>query len=653
MAKSDVIKVLAEKTGKSIDEIKHFLVKLSGGARDIDMGDIKSPPMKRGRPSKTPVQSPTINPNEIDVGNIDPITIKKGRPAKSPLIDPNEIDLGRSKGKLEVGDTPSSPVSVNELDMGDISPINPNIDDYRLPYKSTGIDAVGGNKVPSVVNNMTDMIDDMAGPLTSRKTTIPTEVGPQVLGKGTSRVARKADDIVDAEMIDKVNKMPEGPLKTAALKKLGLLGLGTAAVAGGLSLLSDDDKSPSADFSPVAINGMSSEKSLTSNEKSTLTGKKESPTQKEQGVPVESLGEELKSEQTREPSSDRLSYMDMMQNAQQAASQNRLQAALLKAGMQAGAAIAGPGVKADTSMADALAEAAGIPVSDVKGLMETEAGAKKLKELERQEKEEADLKDPNSEISKFTSSQLAKYGVKVNSAWQAKQLNPQIFNLLAQEKAHKQAMDLAKITAANKLKQDESKLNERDRKFIQGLRKEATTGSLGKQYSTYSTGQRTLSALNEFTKNPSGYTDYATLMGGLKSLQGDESVVKEAEIRLGMSATSAIDTVYNYLQKAATGKMLNADQRKEMTNTIKILTDASKQQYLHAVKPILEQAEIEGIDPSLILSGSLSDVKSSNSKQPISVYSEKEELGIANYMKAKGIDREEAVRQLKDGKRLK
>ena len=452
---ASIIEKIAKMTGKSVDEVSQYLSKITGGAREIDMGDIKSPPMKRGRPSKTPPASQPVNPNEIDVGPIDPVTIKKGRPAKSPYIDPNEIDLGKTKNKLEIGDSPSSPVSVNEIDAGDINGINPNIDDYRLPITSTGTSTVGGGKVPSVID---DISDEANSSLVTRKSTIPTEVGPQVLGKGTSRLSSKADDVIDAEII---NKMPEGPLKTALLKKLGLAGLGAAGIAGGLALLSDKDESPSVDITPVAINGAPDQDSIAS-------GAKGSATQKEQGKSLESLGEELKSEQTREPSSDRLAYMDMMQNAQQAASQNRLQAALLKAGMQAGAAIAGPGVKADYTAAEALAEAAGTPVSNVKGLMETEAGAKKLKELERQEQEEADLKDPNSQISRFYREKFGPFipGItKDTSAFAMQKALPQLTQLINVREAATARREAREDSKLSKLEETE-KQNKEKRKLV-------------------------------------------------------------------------------------------------------------------------------------------------------------------------------------------
>ena len=293
-----VIERIAKVTGKSIDEIAEFFTKAAkGGAREIDMGDIKSPPLKRGRPSKAlPVSAP-INPNEIDVGDIGPLTIKKGRPAKSPIIDPNEIDLGKSKGKLEIGDSPSTPVSVNEIDMGDIPGINPNIDDYRLPVSSAGTDAVGGGKVPVMMSQA----EEMAGPLSKRSTTIPTEVGPEVLGKGTSRFTGKADDVIDAEII---NKMPDGPLKNLLLKRIAI---GGAAIAGTGVLLNQlgDDQSPSADFTAPKINGMPSEKDGTvSTDK--ISSQEES---KVEGLDKAMQEVVAKTEQDRKPAeSDRLAY---------------------------------------------------------------------------------------------------------------------------------------------------------------------------------------------------------------------------------------------------------------------------------------------------------------------------------------------------------
>jgi len=141
----------------------------------------------------------------------------------------------------------------------------------------------------------------------------------------------------------------------------------------------------------------------------------------------------------------------------------------------------------------------------------------------------------------------------------------------------------------------------KDRTFLQGLRKEATGGAYGKMFTNYNTAKRMQTSLNQFAQNPSGYSDYATLMGGLKALQGDESVVKEAEIRLGMGATSLVNKAMNYAQQAATGKSLQPSQRAEMVRVINILADTAKNQYVQAVEPLILQAKQEGYDPKYIL----------------------------------------------------
>lgn len=248
---------------------------------------------------------------------------------------------------------------------------------------------------------------------------------------------------------------------------------------------------------------------------------------------------------------------------------------------------------------------------------ESRIGAEKSQQAYNKAKselgDEKAMRDPNSEISKLVSDLAIKTGLikpgQQVSAMSLKNAGVNLGTLLATIEAGKARKEAAAMAKEEKTKAKEAQLNEKQRKFVQGLRKEATTGVLGKQYATYATGQRMANSLEQFAQNPSGYKDYASLMGGLKSLQGDESVVREAEVRMGVGATSAINAALNYLDRLKSGKTLQPQQRQEMIDTIKILTDASRQQYMYSVQPILEQAEMEGIDPELILSGSLSGTK--------------------------------------------
>jgi len=318
--------------------------------------------------------------------------------------------------------------------------------------------------------------------------------------------------------------------------------------------------------------------------------------------------------------------LNRLQQAQDADAQDRFMSGLLRAGTTIGGAVAM--TKPDYSGVEALEKNIGVNEKNLKSQISTKSDIQKLNQAQLQLEDENKLRDPNSSASKLVKQILAKQGINVNTAQEAKNVGINVQNIILQEMASADRMKMAEISKDQKLAKEEKKLSEDQKKFTRDLRKEATSGVLGKQYATYSTGQRMSNALTEFAKNPSGYKDYATLMGGLKSLQGDESVVREAEVRMGMSATSLFDSLQNQLQKAATGKLLQPNQRKQMIETIEILTGISQQQYMQSVQPILEQAEREGIDRSLILPGSLvgqnkqeksvqkQTVKLSNNKQP-------------------------------------
>jgi hypothetical protein len=303
-------------------------------------------------------------------------------------------------------------------------------------------------------------------------------------------------------------------------------------------------------------------------------------------------------QQTREEKVDSMSnYIKMLQEAQAKDDKNEFLTTMLRAAVQAGAALSM--TKADYSGVEAL-EKQTKNIDKVKKQMDTD-------KMYRQMQEEAQMADPNSAVSKQVRALLIQSGYPANDKMSAKQLKDMgvnIYNLIGQQKAQE-----AKL----KIEQSKASLSNEDKKkkFAQSLRKEVTTGALGKQYSNFVQAERISSALSEFKKNPSGYKDYATLMGGLKALQGDESVVREAEVRMGMSATSIFDSTYNRLQKLATGKMLTDNQRNEMVKTIEVLKDVGHRNYMDAVTPILEQAEMEGIEKSLILPKSLSSTEPS------------------------------------------
>jgi hypothetical protein len=134
--------------------------------------------------------------------------------------------------------------------------------------------------------------------------------------------------------------------------------------------------------------------------------------------------------------------------------------------------------------------------------------------------------------------------------------------------------------------------------FTKGIRKEITTS---KSYESALAGKRITSTLQDFSKNPTGYSDYGTLMGALRSLQGDDSVIREAEIRLGMGAGSLMDKIQNEWSKAVSGKMLTTKQRNDIINAAKIMAKEALNNFKVHSQPSLTQAEKLGIPKQEIL----------------------------------------------------
>jgi hypothetical protein len=176
-------------------------------------------------------------------------------------------------------------------------------------------------------------------------------------------------------------------------------------------------------------------------------------------------------------------YSSLMREAQQASGQNQFYNHLLRAGNQAGAAIAGLGagaqVKADYSGVDALDKTADSPVTNIKGLMETKTTEQKLKAAQDELKDDAKMRDPNSEVSKLTAELAVKAGLikpgQSMSAQALKNSGVNIGNLLSTieaGKARKEAAALQreatasakatiqedKKTAAQKILDDKRKL---------------------------------------------------------------------------------------------------------------------------------------------------------------------------------------------------
>lgn len=220
-----------------------------------------------------------------------------------------------------------------------------------------------------------------------------------------------------------------------------------------------------------------------------------------------------------------------------------------------------------------------------------------------------ELSDPNSAISQQAREMYTKLtGKELDasvSGYTLQKAGLPLGNLVQQSAAIDSKKELKAQEIETKLEQKMEKLSDDKKKFARDLRKELTTGEIGKAATSYHNSVRISEAMAEFNKNPTGYSDYATLMGGLKSLQGDESVVREAEIKLGMRAGSLFDKINNDISQLTTGKSLQPSQRKAIAKTIEALTAASKEQYMIRAQPIINQANFEKIPLDIIMPAEL------------------------------------------------
>jgi hypothetical protein len=164
---------------------------------------------------------------------------------------------------------------------------------------------------------------------------------------------------------------------------------------------------------------------------------------------------------------------------------------------------------------------------------------------------------------------------------------------------------------AEKAEKDKLKNEDKKQQFTQSLRKEAMGGALGQQLRYVKTLEGVAGSLSEFAKNPSAFRDNAMLMQGLKAFQGDNSVVREAEIRLGQNATSAINKAKNAINQFLNGENLQPSQRKEIVEAVKIITETNKRIYNEAIEPIKEQAKDLNIDLKKVFPAWINDMESS------------------------------------------
>jgi hypothetical protein len=162
------------------------------------------------------------------------------------------------------------------------------------------------------------------------------------------------------------------------------------------------------------------------------------------------------------------------------------------------------------------------------------------------------------------------------------------------------------LASMEKAKTDREIRNvQRNRDFVRALRKELTSGELGKQFAGYNNATKAVSFFDKYLKDPnarSGSKDLVAFMASAKSIQGDDSVIREAEQKFVLNLGGLSDRLKGYAAKFFRGEVLPENVRKELQQALRLQQKNMHEQYMRGIKPIILQAQEEGIDLRLITS---------------------------------------------------
>lgn len=227
---------------------------------------------------------------------------------------------------------------------------------------------------------------------------------PEVVGEGTSKFARSADDIPDADFVEVTPTTGMDDMSWLNRMDPRLKAFAKGGAAGGTLGYIASELYPYEEGSDVQVPLRREEKSAApaiKKEVAPVTTQPKKQTVRTEAPKPQGLAPDA---QVKEAEAE----LDEMRQAQDKSEQNRLMAIFGKAASGIGSSIASLGagsqVKADTEIFDELLKSSDRPVSQVK---ERQNYAKAKAELD----DEKAMRDPGSEISKMVTSIAQKVGI--------------------------------------------------------------------------------------------------------------------------------------------------------------------------------------------------------------------------------------------------
>lgn len=212
-------------------------------------------------------------------------------------------------------------------------------------------------------------------------------------------------------------------------------------------------------------------------------------------------------------------------------------------------------------------------------------------------RQEAEKNDPNSALSKQYQELVKSMGIPVKGNESAATLIKAL-PFIQQYQSQKENREARREMAA--LKREEIAASKEQRKeeklggFIKDARNFATTGEMGKIRTRLVKAENSIELFDKYSKgSPTGAKDLAGFFGFMKGVQQDDSVIREAEARLGLSLGSLSSRMQGQLAKFFRGEMFAPEQRQQMLEVLKIQADQLKREYTDGLKPVYEDLKVQ------------------------------------------------------------
>ena len=423
--------------------------------------------------------------------------------------------------------------------------------------------SAGSQKVPKVIDDLVPVADEVTETGLMKA---PALQADEIIG-GPAPKRSPIDDIMDAEVLDKVT--PE----TKKRMDPRLAALLTAVGAGGALMMGGED-SPQVPMAPK----MAEEPDVAPVSEQIENAPKQVPAVSRAvganaAAPVETI------QQKEMPSSD---FRQLADKAAMQAEDERDNANLLRASenITAGFLYGKP----DYSSSDARRKDADRFLDQAKVKIGASKDDQAFEKVQKEFQDEEKLRDPNSDSSKMTREVLARYGLNVKTAKEAKDVQ----NILLQEMAAKKAKELASITENNKSGKAAGA-------FVKGAQKQLLKPF--QDYQKVDSAYRSIENFAKDTKTQAGPKDVAMLYDFIKTLDPG-SVVREGEISLSRQGMSQLEALGLEVNRITKSDLLTPSFRQGIAQIAKTKRDQAFENYNQIAQPYIQEAESLGLDPS-------------------------------------------------------